>query len=144
MCFFRKKKKCIEYTPVSVCDHKYQDFPWYKDSLFVYDKDGDCGTQHLKIFKPYVCIHCKERKDVLIYECKRVRLSLEDAEFWIDNITETFKDKLKRRPIVEEMIYDMQLVDREYLRIAAELYHPEIRTIIAKENSNETKAESQP
>lgn len=111
---FRKKKRpeIIEPPP---CKHKWQDFPWYCE----FSWGG--GEFEVKIIEPYVCIYCKKRQNVeLLYNHY---LGITEAERLkkIREIKEDFKDRLQPKPIVEDMIHDFQLVDRQWLEIAKAL-----------------------
>jgi hypothetical protein len=99
------------------CNHKYREFNWYCDSVYFQDtRSGSC-----KIYKPYVCIHCKHRKNILLHETKRVDISFEDFVKFFDKICKEHP-KITHRTLVEEAIADSQLIDREYLKLAQECF----------------------
>ena len=106
--FGLKKKKVKKIT----CNHKWKDFSWY---IAIEDK----GYKHyVRVYEPYVCIHCKERKDELIFERNF---------YWITDRDSAIKNLQKKypqiKPIIEvnDEIADFQYVDREYLAIAGVL-----------------------
>lgn len=117
---FGKKKKIEQVTPPKAkeCDHKYRDFPWYIESKFTRSTTyyGARFDYNIKIMEPYVCIHCKKRKDVLLQEFSASGVSYETYENTFNQICNRYKDHLKDKAVIEDMINDMQLVDQEYLK----------------------------
>ena len=119
MGFWNRKKK--QPAPVEYkCNHKWRDFPWYVSAMYY----EDTRKFELKIVEPYVCVHCKERKDVVLHEVTRAGYSWDDALELLEDCDKKYGEYCEPRPIVEDMIHDMQLVDRQYLEILASL-HPE-------------------
>ena len=111
---FRKKEQSPPPEPtLPVCRHKWRDFPWYMEEKY----SIPCGNLHIRILEPYVCVHCKERKDVVLLDEEYRGMSGKDIERKITAYHQQFAHRLQPRPIVEDMIHDMQLVDREYLDI---------------------------
>jgi len=108
--------------PPKVCNHKWTDIKdadgnemWYLN----FDIDND-GVLRYRIIEPYICIHCKERKDVVL-EDNRIRLT-SNRKCWehIEELRELYP-QIKERAIVEDAVHDFQLIDRNYLRIAAQV-----------------------
>lgn len=123
MCFKRRQKEetIKTFTPPP-CDHKFRDFPWYIKSLFTYENsDNDIGSLKVEAIKPYVCIHCGYRKDVVVASTSTVRVKRDDADKMIDDFEEPYKDYIKPIGVVESEIHDMLLVDRAYLKIVDDL-----------------------
>lgn len=121
MGFWKWGKKSKRQEPIEFkCNHKWQDFPWYIQATYF------AGTRRfeLKIVEPYVCIHCKERKDIVLHCVERDGYSWNDAEKLLEECWEKYGEHCQDRPIVEDMIHDMQMVDRQYLEILQSL-HPE-------------------
>lgn len=124
MGFFNRPKNTkmegLEPKPVSPppkkCNHKFQDFPWYVEGeehgSNVYGFDN---WYHLTIKEPYVCIYCGERQDKVLWEITRYG-SHKEAVQALDDISEKFKDHIRHRAEIEDMINDMQLVDPQYLQ----------------------------
>lgn len=113
------KKQTIEAKPIEFkCNHKWKDFPWYITALYY----EDTHAFDLKIIEPYVCIHCKERKDIVLHSVSRANFSWKQASTLLEECEEKYGEFCQPRPIVEDMIHDMQLVDRQYLEIAESLY----------------------
>ena len=107
---FRFKKE--KPQPPPQCDHKWQDFPWIIHGLY----DPVCHCVRVTITEPYVCIHCGERKDVTLYNKTKIATSQDKADDIYMKVYETYKDHIEDKAVVEDMIADMQLVDREYLK----------------------------
>ncbi len=106
--------------PARACQHKWTDIKdddgndlWYME-VSVYN-DGDYKYE---VVEPYVCIHCKERKDVVLEKRSWHVDSVNDAWNELKKIRKKYP-QIKDRAIVENAINDLQLVDRHYLRIAA-------------------------
>lgn len=122
MGFFNRSKKepAKQYVPQPVsplkkCQHKFQDFPWYIEGE---ESNGiSTGAQwyRLTIKEPYVCIYCGERQDKILWEITRYGNHKEAVES-LDSINKEFKDRIKHRAIIEDMINDMKLVDPQYLQ----------------------------
>lgn len=136
MAWFWQKKETPKIT-VPSCKHKYRDFPWYLDGTVrsnneVYSHEK---TWTVKIMEPYVCVHCGHRKDICLvtysgYGADSDKDAVERMRF----LEARYPEQLKDRPVVEDMIMDMQLVDREYLEMMDGLLVPKIKV----EESSET------
>ena len=118
MGWFNRKSKVEEVKPQKpVCNHKYKDFPWFYEARY------NTSTRELtfKVWEPFVCIHCKERINRLLYERNSHYKSYEEADDYVTQFREKYADRMEDEVIVEDMIADMQLVDRDYLLIAETL-----------------------
>ena len=118
MGWFNRKSKVEEVKPQKpVCNHKYKDFPWFYEARY------NTSTRELtfKVWEPFVCIHCKERINRLLYERNSHYKSYEEADDYVTQFREKYADRMEEEVIVEDMIADMQLVDRDYLLIAETL-----------------------
>ena len=108
MWFFKKKEpKCV---------HKYKDFPWYITGNI--SNYGDRSAFHIEIREPYVCIKCGNRIDKTLWQVDYQGRTSEINKKYrekVNSIYESYKDKIKPNPEVEDMINDMILVDRGYL-----------------------------
>lgn len=113
--FFRKKNETIKEVVPPECDHKWKDFKWY----IRVDRPLDSYT--LKILEPYVCIHCKKRKDIVLFQ-EQIR-GREQVDKRVEELVSFYKDYLQDIAILEDEINDFQLVDRDYLKIAENLYN---------------------
>ena len=118
MGWFNRKSKVEEVKPQKpVCNHKYKDFPWFYEARY------NTSTRELtfKVWEPFVCIHCKERINRLLYERNSHYKSYEEADDYVTQFREKYADRMEEEVVVEDMIADMQLVDRDYLLIAETL-----------------------
>ncbi|MBQ9613065.1 MAG: hypothetical protein IJV14_10865 [Lachnospiraceae bacterium] len=109
--WFKKKE-----NKKPVCIHKWKDFPPY----LVYSTTN----MLVQIIEPYVCVYCKERKDVyLLNECWKGEGIYSYSHFQqvVKQYQDTYKDILRPRVIVEDMVHDEMLVDREHLRILEDI-----------------------
>lgn len=113
---FKKKEPPALIKPPP-CNHKWKDFPWYTIESYDYSSRVVCFS----VYEPYVCIYCKERKDVCLEKHKRFVGSRLNADKYIIKRKEELGSNWKPRAIVEDMINDFQLVDREHLKIAEAL-----------------------
>lgn len=133
--FFRKKK---EKNNASVCNHKYKDFPWYT----VYGGDESYRRNPwLEIKEPYVCIKCKHREDKRLLRKEFSSIHARNAA--LDELQEKYSDKLMPLEQLNDMIYDMQLVDREYLDLLEEIEHPKADESLEKLSAELAKAIAQ-
>ena len=108
------RRKQVEEQPViepAPCRHKWKDFKWYIDIKF--DNSYTKYSYGIYIYEPYVCVHCKERKDVKL--SVQWFPSKEKAREYLEEIVKRYEGYLEDKPIIEDAIHDMQLVDREYL-----------------------------
>lgn len=94
------------------CSHKYKDFPWYMQSAYYSNERRIRAT----ITEPFVCLLCKDRKDLVLMQYDSIERSREVADEWLDKEIESFRDKILPKAVVEDMIADMQLVDHEFLK----------------------------
>ena len=120
---FKKKKDLPPIEPR--CDHKYREFDWYMDtnlSVTGYRNGEQYGYLTIRVYKPYVCIHCGHRKDVLLKETTRCDSTWKETLRLAEETANEHKDKILPRICVEEQIADFQLIDREYLKMAHELF----------------------
>ena len=118
MGWFNRKPKVEEVKPQKpVCNHKYKDFPWFYEARY------NTSTRELafKVWEPFVCIHCKERINKLLYERNSHYNTYEEADEYVTQFREKYADRMEEEVVVEDMIADMQLVDRDYLLIAETL-----------------------
>lgn len=104
-------------APEFKCSHTWKDFPWYVESIY----HTGVRELHYKIIKPYVCIHCKERANQTLCDRVRIGISREESTTILTDLYAEFSDKIVEKPLVEEMILDMQLVDRKALEIAQQI-----------------------
>lgn len=123
MSWFRKKSKESpqEIIPPEsvVCQHHYKDFGWYLKNTHKLDEYHNTLKYTIQIIAPYVCIHCKHREDRILSVYEVIRR--EQFESLVEDLEKNFP-KLREPAIVEDEINDFQLIDAEYLKIAAQLF----------------------
>lgn len=119
--FKRKTREPPVFVPPE-CPHTWKDFPWYmRGEWITYGVGQQNGEFTLKISEPYICVHCKKRKDVDLLNLTKMNISLKEANDILDTYEKRYKDELKPIPVVEDMINDYILVDREKLEIVEKL-----------------------
>lgn len=112
--FWNKKKK----VPKVYCSHAWQDFPWYIEARYDYKN----AILNIDVIEPYVCIHCKERKDEVLDSFERRDVITQSQALAIKQAFEQrFAQYTAPRCIIEDKILDMQLVDKDYLERVARL-----------------------
>lgn len=118
MFWFKKEKaqeKEEEVTRIEIpCKHRYRDFPWYIISKYYNDEH----MYDIYVKEPYVCVWCGNREDKIL-EHIRGRGPRNAGESIADAIKAEYGSHLRGRAEIEDMINDMQLVDRDYLRALA-------------------------
>ena len=125
MGFFIKKKNLPEVISDTEkllskeevkCEHKFQDFPWYIDyQIYI----GDFQLRNkltYEIKEPYVCIHCGFRQDKVLERKVITGKSKNEMDKILQKVEEQYSDRIKPKPIIEDMVNDFQLVDIEHLR----------------------------
>lgn len=115
---FFKKKPSLKH-----CNHKWKDFKWYIEATYY-----SCNNSfNIKIIEPYVCIYCKERKNVILKEHNSERCNQREANNIYNDWAKRYSGNLEDRAIIEDKINDMTLVDREYLELYDSVVNP-VRT----------------
>ena len=116
--FKRKRREGSKRTlPPLPCPHTWKDFPWYLMSTYYPSEDL---SEHV-IIEPYVCAHCKERKNIELLHVKRYTFTRKAFDDLIGTYNEAYKNQLAPKPVVEDMINDFIYVDREKLDILEKL-----------------------
>lgn len=129
MRWFKKKKQQPEqeekviHSPCEIFGHTWKDFPPYMESIWY----GHDYTNEIKIIEPYVCLCCKQRKDVLLSKITKMHLTKTEFNNYIDTLAFEYKSILKPRPIVEDMINDAIYVDREKLNAWEQLHGENVK-----------------
>ena len=113
------KKKPVVKPPVT-CQHKWKDFPWYIQRDV--ERDYNSTTYLIRVWQPYVCVKCKERRDESLETVKVQTRNARDEYY--ERMLEDYKDKVLPIAVVEDMVKDEQLVDREYLRLMDDFQNP--------------------
>lgn len=116
--FNRKKKQEDIKIPQIPHEHTFKDFPWYMETEY----NGSDKTASYRIVEPYVCIYCGERKNIILDKAYLEHISPSGREEMYKSVRETYKDNLKPRAVVEDMISDIQLVkDAEHLKLVEKI-----------------------
>lgn len=121
------------------CNHKYKDFPWYYESTYY----TQSKWWKMTITAPYVCVICGHRINKVLDEHGSNCTSIADAEKRKDEYLDLLEGRLELRAIVEEMIADTQLVDREFLKYY-ELVHGDPTEVPKIEVTETPPEESKP
>lgn len=104
-------------TPQSInCQHKFQDFPWYLESNMYTGTYTSQNRLVYKLIEPYVCIYCGERRDIVLEQREITGYSKSDMKKMIENVQETYSDRIKPRAIIEDMVNDLKMVDVAHLK----------------------------
>lgn len=115
MAWFKRKTQEPQVPSIPPCRHIWKDFPWYVNTSA---SRVDFGWNvKISVYEPYVCVLCKERKDVLLVEGVALGYTVQEAEREVKERLEEFKDKIAPRAVIEDEINDMILVDRQKLEI---------------------------
>lgn len=120
--FWKKKEQeksdlKIEFTePKHECIMK--DFPWYMETWY----SSKNKTAGYRITEPYLCIECGKRIDKTLETIEWSNITPEEREGYYKNIRERYKQYLKPRAIVEDMINNVLYVkDPEHLKMIEKL-----------------------
>ena len=93
-------------------EHTWKDMPWYMITEYSESKQ----TASYQIIEPYICITCGERKDVKLESTQWNGITVEERKKFFQEVKDKYKDYLKPRAVVEDMINNILLVkDPEYL-----------------------------
>lgn len=114
MGLFRKKKKedSIFEMPELPHVHVWKDMPWYMETWY---SSSDKQASY-KIVEPYICILCGERKNKVLEQTEWTHITVNEREKIYSDIRKQYKEYLKPRAIVEDMINNILLVkDPEHL-----------------------------
>lgn len=110
---FKKKSNKPEKT-AKTCFHKYKDFPWYV-AVTNYYKDSFSERWRVDIVEPYVCVHCGDRKDMVLAQYIDF-YDKKSADKAANAIKIEYADHIQDKAIVEDMVNDTILVDQQYLK----------------------------
>lgn len=109
-------------TPCDRGEHLWKDFPPYLhyDNLHVYDPV-------IEITEPYVCCLCHKRKNVILEKFQyNHNISHKNFMQEVDRVRDQYKDILKSKAVVEDMVEDHIHLDKlklkywEYLNLPKE------------------------
>ena len=107
----------------TVCQHKWKDFPWYMTSTWHPNEYNNRGDGEIKIIEPYICIWCKERKDVVLQTIGHCGITWKNFVELKNDIEDTYRNKLELRAEVEDKIQDfIHDVDHVYLQLYEKIH----------------------
>lgn len=104
--FSRKKKQKDLIIPNVPHEHIWKDMPWYME----YGYNGGNKTAEYKIIEPYICVTCGERKNVTLEQETYTNISVDAREKIFRKVRNRYKNYMKPRAIVEDMINNIILV----------------------------------
>ena len=87
-------------------EHTWKDMPWYMEIEY----DGGAKRASYQIIEPYLCITCGERKNKILETESWEHIDSDTREQYYKEIRKRYKDYLKPRAVVEDMIANIQMV----------------------------------
>lgn len=124
--FNRKNKKEPEIIPLikPAHTHTWKDLPWYMETEY----NGSLKTASYQIIEEYICITCGEVKQEILEEEHWSNITSKERDEAYSDIQKQYKEYLRPKAVVKDMIKDIQLVqDAEKLQLMEKLYsipHP--------------------
>lgn len=107
--------------PCEVFGHNWRDFP----PFLTYSWQGETGESYIKIHEYYVCTCCHKREAKTLLS-RTYRGYKQDYFFdAIKELKKEYKDILKPEAIVEDMVNDAIMVDRQKLKFWDQLHSPD-------------------
>lgn len=106
--FNRKKKKEPEVIPVAapIHNHCWKDLPWYMETEY----SGSQKTASYQIIEEYICVTCGEVKQKVLEEEHWSNITSEEREKFYSDVRKRYKEYLRPKAVVKDMINDIQLV----------------------------------
>ena len=100
-------------------EHTWKDMPWYMITEYSESKQ----TASYQIIEPYICITCGERKDVKLESTQWNGITVEERKKFFQEVRDKYKDYLKPRAVVEDMINNILLVkDAQHLNMLEKMH----------------------
>ena len=118
--FSRKRKKEPEIIPIitPAHEHCWKDLPWYMETEY----NGSLRTASYQIIEEYICITCGEVKKKVLEEEHWSNITSKEREETYSEIRKRYKEYLRPKAVVKDMINDIQLVqDAEKLQLMEKL-----------------------
>lgn len=114
---FKKKKKTPAQVSLHTCVMK--DMPWYMETSY----DGDLHIAYYKIVEPYICVAgCGKRINKCLEEHQYGNISAETREKIYNDVRKRYREYLKPKAVVEDMINNILLVqDPDHLAMMEKL-----------------------
>lgn len=126
--FWNRKRKNTSTTEVEQpvlppCLHTWKDFPAYIKEHYEgsYECTGLNSKSILSVIEPYVCVHCKERKDITLYTETETNLTRSQHNAKREKWEQQYAKIIQPRIIVEDMINDEIYLDPVKLEIVDKL-----------------------
>lgn len=119
--FNRKKKVAEEEFVIPEIPHKHtwKDMPWY----LTYSYNGGASKVEYSIIEPYICITCGERKNVELESRNFSGIDYKEGMEFVKAVEKKYKEYLKPRAVVEDMINNIILVkDASRLNMIEKIY----------------------
>lgn len=144
MGIFKKKKQettaveepLVIKTPCEVFGHTYKDFPPYIEAVY----GGKGYVSHIFMTESYVCTCCRDRINKTLDDYEFISFSMDKFNKELRHYEDKYKDFVTPRPIVEDMIQDAIMVDKEKLAAWEQLHgqgtKEEFKLIIPTENND--------
>lgn len=115
--FSKKKEQNTMPSLTLIHSHVWKDFPWYMECAW----QSQNKTAEYTIVEPYVCIVCGERKNVKLEHQFWTNINSDTRKQFYQEVKDKYKEFLKPRAIVEDMINNVTLVkDINHLRMMEE------------------------
>ena len=119
-------QKIIEELSKPICqrkngNHMWRDFPPY----LTYKWNGPKNQSVISIIEKYVCVFCHEIKVKTLEEWTYQYYPQKDFFEELESYEKKYKNLLKPRVIVEDMINDAIMVDRQKLQMWDQLHAAE-------------------
>lgn len=108
MWLFKKKKKEPEEITIPEIPHThvFKDMPWYMTEKYSEKQK----TAEYEIIEPFICITCGFRQNVVLESQYYAGLEREDRKRIFNEVKKTYRQYLKPRAVVEDMINNILLV----------------------------------
>ena len=117
----REEVKVEMKSPCEVFGHNWRDFPPFLE----YSWQGKIGDSTIQIKEYYVCTCCHKKETKILLSR---RYSGYDQDYFFDQVKELkkeYKEILKPEAIVEDMVNDTIMVDRQKLKFWDQLHAPD-------------------
>lgn len=130
--FGRKKKQQQEQaaapvvkSPCEIFGHIWVDMPWYIEDEY---NGPEGNVSKIWITEPYVCHVCHKIKTELLQSEKQSPLSIKAHQEKVAEWKKEYKEYIKPRAVVNDMIHDLIYIDREKLKYWEQLHAPKEET----------------
>lgn len=109
--FLKRKKHTSEspanfVLPVPAHQHTFKDLPWY----LLIDYNEGKRTFNYRIIETYICIDCGETKEIELESNSYTNVSPEFREKTLAKVRKKYRQYLRPRAVVHDMINDIKYV----------------------------------